>query len=427
MKKYTEMTQQELREEYERLESEYLKYSAEPLKLNMARGKPSPAQLDLSMPMMDVLDAKTALIAEDGTDCRNYGVLTGIPEAKTLFAELLQVASENIIIYGNSSLNIMFDTVSRSVYHGVMGSTPWCRLPKVKWLCVVPGYDRHFKITEYFGFEMINIPMLPTGPDMDMVESYVNNDETVKGIWCVPKYSNPTGNSYSEETVRRLAALKPAAEDFRIYWDNAYAVHHLYDDRQDEIPEILSACAKAGNPDMVYEFASTSKISFPGSGVAVLASSVNNIADIEKSMTVQTIGHDKINQLRHVRFFKNAAGVAEHMRKHADLLRPKFMIVDEILNEELGGLGIGSWTKPNGGYFVSFDSMPGCAKAIFAAAKAAGVQLTGAGAAFPYGIDPDDKNIRIAPSYPTEDEICKAMKLFTLCVKKVSAEKLLNR
>lgn len=427
MKKYTEMTQQELREEYERLESEYLKYSAEPLKLNMARGKPSPAQLDLSMPMMDVLDAKTALIAEDGTDCRNYGVLTGIPEAKALFAELLQVASENIIIYGNSSLNIMFDTVSRSVYHGVMGSTPWCRLPKVKWLCVVPGYDRHFKITEYFGFEMINIPMLPTGPDMDMVESYVNNDETVKGIWCVPKYSNPTGNSYSEETVRRLAALKPAAEDFRIYWDNAYAVHHLYDDRQDEIPEILSACAKAENPDMVYEFASTSKISFPGSGVAVLASSVNNIADIEKSMTVQTIGHDKINQLRHVRFFKNAAGVAEHMRKHADLLRPKFMIVDEILNEELGGLGIGSWTKPNGGYFVSFDSMPGCAKAIFAAAKAAGVQLTGAGAAFPYGIDPDDKNIRIAPSYPTEDEIRKAMKLFTLCVKKVSAEKLLNR
>ncbi len=427
MKKYTEMTQQELREEYESLESEYLKYSAEPLKLNMARGKPSPAQLDLSMPMMDVLDAKTALIAEDGTDCRNYGVLTGIPEAKTLFAELLQVASENIIIYGNSSLNIMFDTVSRSVYHGVMGSTPWCRLPKVKWLCVVPGYDRHFKITEYFGFEMINIPMLPTGPDMDMVESYVNNDETVKGIWCVPKYSNPTGNSYSEETVRRLAALKPAAEDFRIYWDNAYAVHHLYDDRQDEIPEILSACAKAGNPDMVYEFASTSKISFPGSGVAVLASSVNNIADIEKSMTVQTIGHDKINQLRHVRFFKNAAGVAEHMRKHADLLRPKFMIVDEILNEELGGLGIGSWTKPNGGYFVSFDSMPGCAKAIFAAAKAAGVQLTGAGAAFPYGIDPDDKNIRIAPSYPTEDETRKAMKLFTLCVKKVSAEKLLNR
>ncbi len=427
MKKYTEMTMTELKEEYERLQAEFLKYSANPLKLNMARGKPSPAQLDLSMPMMDVLDSKSELISEDGTDCRNYGVLTGIPEARRLFAELLEVESDNVIVYGSSSLNVMFDTVSRSFVHGVMGSEPWCKLPgKVKWLCVVPGYDRHFKVTESFGFELINVPMLPTGPDMDIVEKYVNNDEMVKGIWCVPKYSNPTGNSYSEETVKRLAALKPAAKDFRIYWDNAYAIHHLYDDVQDSLPEMLSACAAAGNPDMVYEFASTSKVTFAGSGVAVLAASKANVADIEKHMNAQTIGYDKINQLRHVRYFKNAAGVMEHMRKHAALLRPKFKIVDDILNEELGELGIGTWTKPNGGYFVSFDSMPGCAKAIVAYAKELGVQLTGAGAAFPYGIDPEDKNIRIAPSYPTEPEIEQAMKLFTLCVKKASAEQLMR-
>ncbi len=427
MKKYTEMTMTELKEEYERLQAEFLKYSANPLKLNMARGKPSPAQLDLSMPMMDVLDSKSELISEDGTDCRNYGVLTGIPEVRRLFAELLEVESDNVIVYGSSSLNVMFDTVSRSFVHGVMGSEPWCKLPgKVKWLCVVPGYDRHFKVTESFGFELINVPMLPTGPDMDIVEKYVNNDEMVKGIWCVPKYSNPTGNSYSEETVKRLAALKPAAKDFRIYWDNAYAIHHLYDDAQDSLPEMLSACAAAGNPDMVYEFASTSKVTFAGSGVAVLAASKANVADIEKHMNAQTIGYDKINQLRHVRYFKNAAGVMEHMRKHAALLRPKFKIVDDILNEELGELGIGTWTKPNGGYFVSFDSMPGCAKAIVAYAKELGVQLTGAGAAFPYGIDPEDKNIRIAPSYPTEPEIEQAMKLFTLCVKKASAEQLMR-
>ncbi len=427
MKKYTEMTMTELKEEYERLQAEFFKYSANPLKLNMARGKPSPAQLDLSMPMMDVLDSKSELISEDGTDCRNYGVLTGIPEARRLFAELLEVESDNVIVYGSSSLNVMFDSVSRSFVHGVMGSEPWCKLPgKVKWLCVVPGYDRHFKVTESFGFELINVPMLPTGPDMDIVEKYVNNDEMVKGIWCVPKYSNPTGNSYSEETVKRLAALKPAAKDFRIYWDNAYAIHHLYDDVQDSLPEMLSACAAAGNPDMVYEFASTSKVTFAGSGVAVLAASKANVADIEKHMNAQTIGYDKINQLRHVRYFKNAAGVMEHMRKHAALLRPKFKIVDDILNEELGELGIGTWTKPNGGYFVSFDSMPGCAKAIVAYAKELGVQLTGAGAAFPYGIDPEDKNIRIAPSYPTEPEIEQAMKLFTLCVKKASAEQLMR-
>ncbi|MDD5833182.1 MAG: aminotransferase [Clostridiales bacterium] len=426
MKKYTEMSKDELREEFERLDKEYKKYSYNPLNLNMARGKPSPAQLDLSMEMMDVLSSKADLKCEDGTDCRNYGILTGIPEAKELFADVMEVNPDNMIIFGNSSLNVMFDCIAHSYSHGVMGSTPWCKLPKVKWLCVVPGYDRHFAITEYFGFEMINVPMLPTGPDMDMVEKLVSEDDAIKGIWCVPKYSNPTGNSYSDETVRRFARLKPAAADFRIYWDNAYTIHHLYDHNQDHLIEILAECKRAGNPDLVYKFASTSKVSFPGSGIAMLAASHNNLADINKQMTIQTIGHDKVNQLRHVRFFKDIHGVVEHMRLHADIIRPKFEAVEEILEQELGELGIGTWTKPNGGYFISFDSLPGCAKAIVSDAKKAGVQLTKAGATFPYGKDPQDSNIRIAPTYPSEEEIRAAMKLFTLCVKRASVRKLLE-
>ena len=426
MKKYTEMTKAELREELDALEQEYKKYSYHPLSLNMARGKPSPEQLDLSMGMMDVLSSKADLKCEDGTDCRNYGVLSGIPEAKELFADVMEVNPNNLIIFGNSSLNVMYDCIARSYSHGVMGSIPWCKLPKVKWLCVVPGYDRHFKITEYFGFEMINVPMLPTGPDMDMVEKLVREDELIKGIWCVPKYSNPTGNSYSDETVRRFARLEPAAPDFRIYWDNAYTIHHLYDHDQDHLIEILAECKRAGNPDLVYKFASTSKVTFPGSGIALLAASQNNLEDINKQMTMQTIGHDKVNQLRHVRFFKDIHGIVEHMRKHADIIRPKFEVVNSVLEEELGGLGIGSWTKPNGGYFVSFDSLPGCAKAIVLAAKKAGVTMTGAGATFPYGKDPSDSNIRIAPTYPSLEEVTAAMKLFTLCVKLVAAQKLLE-
>ncbi len=426
MKKYTEMSTEELREEYERLQKEYKKYSQNPLNLNMARGKPSPAQLDLSMGMMDVLSSSADLKCEDGTDCRNYGVLSGIPEAKALFADMMEVNPDNMIIFGNSSLNVMYDCIARSYSHGVMGSTPWCKLPTVKWLCVVPGYDRHFAITKYFGFEMINIPMLPTGPDMDMVEKLVREDAAIKGIWCVPKYSNPTGNSYSDETVRRFARLKPAAPDFRIYWDNAYTIHHLYDHDQDHLIEILAECKRAGNPDLVYKFASTSKVTFPGSGIALLAASLNNLEDINKQMTMQTIGHDKVNQLRHVRFFKDIHGVVEHMRKHADIIRPKFEIVENTLEQEIGELGIGTWTKPNGGYFISFDSLPGCAKAIVLAAKKAGVTMTGAGATFPYGKDPLDSNIRIAPTYPSEEEIAAAIKLFTLCVKLVSAEKLLK-
>ena len=426
-KKYSDMDVQELQDLLRSLTKEYKEYQYKALNLNMSRGKPSPEQLDLSMGMMDVLNSSADLTCEDGLDCRNYGVLDGIPEAKELLGDIMEVHPDNIIIYGNSSLNVMFDFISRSMTHGVMGSTPWCRLPRVKFLCPVPGYDRHFAITEYFGIEMINVPMLPTGPDMDLVEKLVAEDDSIKGIWCVPKYSNPTGNSYDDETVRRFARLKPAAADFRIYWDNAYTVHHLYDHHQDHLIEILAECKRAGNPDLVYKFASTSKISFPGSGIAACAASLNNLEDIRKQLKFQTIGHDKVNQLRHVRFFKDIHGVVEHMRLHADIMRPKFEAVENIFEEELGGLDIGSWTKPNGGYFISFDSLPGCAKEIVARAKKAGVVLTPAGATYPYGRDPEDRNIRIAPSYPSLEEIETAARLLALCTKLVSAEHILAR
>ena len=427
MKKYTEMTREELEALQAELKAKYKEYQAKDLKLNMPRGKPCVEQLNLSMGMMDVLSASSDLTCDDGTDCRNYGVLDGIHEAKVLLADMMEVGIDNIIIYGNSSLNVMYDTIARSMTHGVMGSTPWAKLDKVKFLCPVPGYDRHFKITEYFGIEMINVPMTENGPDMDMVERLVREDESIKGIWCVPKYSNPQGYSYSNETVRRFARLEPKANDFRIYWDNAYTIHHLYDDKQDELVEILAECKKAGNPDMVYKFASTSKISFPGSGVSVLASSLNNLEDIKKQLAIQTIGHDKVNQLRHVRYFGDINGMKEHMRKHADILRPKFEAVLEILERELGGLDIGTWTKPNGGYFISFDSLEGCAKDIVARCKKAGVEMTGAGATYPYGKDPHDSNIRIAPSYPPISDLVVAAELFALCVKLASIEKLLSK
>ena len=318
----------------------------------------------------------------------------------------------------------MYDCVSSAMLFGIMGSTPWCHLDKVKFLCPVPGYDRHFKITELMGIEMINIPMTENGPDMDMVEKLVSSDSSIKGIWCVPKYSNPQGIVYSDETVKRFAALKPAAKDFRIYWDNAYALHYIYDENI-EIPEILSECAKAGNPDLVYEFCSTSKISFAGGGISAIASSEANLKWISKRMNVETISYDKINQLRHARYFKNGDGLRAHMRKHAEFLRPKFDVVLETLDRELTGLGAGSWMKPMGGYFISFDAVPGCAKAIVNKCKEAGVVLTGAGATYPYGKDPDDSNIRIAPSYPTLEELKQAAELFTLCAKLATVEKLL--
>lgn len=423
---YNDMSKEELLALKESLNKEYAEAKAKGLSLDMSRGKPAAKQLDISLGLLDTINSSSDLKSEDGTDCRNYGVLDGIPEAKKLMADIMGTTPDHVIVYGNASLNIMYDQISRAYTHGILGNTPWCKLDKVKFLCPVPGYDRHFAITERFGIEMINIPMSESGPDMGMVEEYVSKDASVKGIWCVPKYSNPQGYTYSEETVKRMAALKPAAEDFRIFWDNAYVIHDLYDDKKDEIADIISECEKAGNPDMVFEFASTSKVSFPGSGIAALATSANNIADIKKQLTIQTIGHDKLNQLRHVRFFKDINGLKEHMRKHAEFIRPKFEAVEEVFEKELSGLGIGSWTEPNGGYFISFEAMDGCAKAIAAKCKEAGVKLTGAGATFPYGKDPKDSNIRIAPSFPTPEELKQAADLFVLCVKLVSVEKLLE-
>lgn len=426
MTPYSQLDKEELRALKEDLEKQFEAFKERGMKLDMSRGKPSKQQLDLSLGMMDVLNSESDLTSSNGVDCRNYGELSGISDARKLLADMSEVPERNILIYGNSSLNVMFDTVSRAYTHGFMGHTPWCKLDHVKFLCPVPGYDRHFGITEYFGIEMINVPLLETGPDMDMVENLVENDDSIKGIWCVPKYSNPSGISYSDETVRRFARLKPAAPDFRIFWDNAYSIHHLYDDKRDVILELLNECIKAGNPDLVLKFISTSKVTFPGSGLAALAASEANIEDAKKYMSIQTIGHDKLNQLRHVRFFKDMAGMHEHMRKHAEILRPKFEKVDEILTRELGGLEIGTWTKPLGGYFISFDAMEGCAKAIVSKVKEAGLILTGAGATYPYKKDPMDSNIRIAPSFPTVEELEKAAELFALGVKLVSVEKLLG-
>ncbi len=426
MKSYLEMSREELQNELNQLKKEYKKYQAMDLNLDMSRGKPCREQLDLSMGLMDALNSDADLTCEDGTDCRNYGCLTGIEEAKVLIADMMENSPDQIILYGNSSLNVMYDTISRAMTHGVMGNTPWCKLDVVKFLCPVPGYDRHFAITEFFGIEMIPVPMSSIGPDMDMVEKLVAQDESIKGIWCVPKYSNPQGYSYSDETVRRLANLKPAAKDFRIFWDNAYGVHHLYDNNQDNVLEILRECKRAGNPDLAIKFASTSKITFPGSGISALAASPNNLEDIKNQMKYQTISYDKVNQLRHVRFFKDLHGMTEHMKKHAEIIRPKFEIVLDALETNLGGLGIGEWTKPNGGYFISFDTIPGCAKAVVSRAKKAGVTMTGAGATWPYGKDPQDSNIRIAPTYPPVDDLRITAQLFTLCVRLVSAEKLLS-
>lgn len=427
MTSYQEMSREELLQQKAVLEKAYEDAKEKGLKLDMSRGKPSVAQLDMTMGIMSVLDKDTEMKTLDGTDCRNYGMMDGIPEAKQLMADMMGVASaENVMVCGNASLSIMYDTVSRHMTHGVLGNTPWCKLDKVKFLCPVPGYDRHFAITEHFGIEMINVPMTLQGPDMDMVEKLVSEDESIKGIWCIPKYSNPQGITYSQETVKRFAALKPAAEDFRIFWDNAYVIHHLQEDRQEEIPDILRECEKAGNPDLVYEFASTSKVSFAGAGISAMAASKANLEEARRSMTIQTIGHDKVNQLRHVRYFKDLDGLKQQMKRHADIIRPKFEAVLEILDRELGGLGIGSWLRPYGGYFISFDALEGCAKAIVAKCKEAGVVLTGAGATFPYKKDPKDSNIRIAPTFPTPEEMAAAAELFVLCVKLVSIDKILQ-
>lgn len=425
MKKYSEMSVSQLKDILTVLEQEYDEVKASGLTLDMSRGKPSPVQLDLSNRILETLNSDTGCISPSGIDCRNYGNLEGIPEARKLMGDIMGVPAEQVIVFGNASLNIMYDCIANAMLFGVMGHTPWSRLDKVKFLCPVPGYDRHFKITELMGIEMIPIPMTPSGPDMDLVEELVSKDDAIKGIWCVPVYSNPQGIVYSEVTVKRFAALQPAAADFRIYWDNAYAIHPIYEETP-LIPEILQECQLAGNPNLVYEFTSTSKISYAGAGISAMAASTENLDWLKRRMTVQTIGYDKINQLRHVSFFKDLQGVKNHMKLHADILRPKFDAVLSILDEEIKDLGIGQYTKPLGGYFISFETLPGCARKVVAKCKAAGVVLTDAGATFPYGIDPVDTNIRIAPSYPSPDEMKQAAKLFALCVKIVSLNQILT-
>lgn len=427
MTAYQRMNREELLQLKEELEAQYKEAQAKNLSLDMSRGKPAKEQLDLSISMLGLVQSESDVRTAEGLDCRNYGVVDGIMEAKELMGTICDAPADQVIVYGNSSLNVMYDSISRAMTHGVLGSVPWSKLENVKFLCPVPGYDRHFSITEYFGIEMVLIPMTPEGPDMNEVERWVNNDASVKGIWCSPKYSNPQGIVYSDETVRRFARLQPAADDFRIYWDHAYAVHDLYPEEPEYCLNLLDECEKAGNPDLAYVFASTSKITFPGAGVAAFASSKRNIAEVRNQLMHQSIGHDKLNQLRHVKFFKEVEDLTVHMKKHADLLRPKFDLVLDVLHKELDGLEIGQWVSPQGGYFISFDSMPGCAKAIVQKAKDAGVIMTNAGATYPYGLDPNDSNIRIAPSFPTLSELAKAMQIFTLCVKLVSVEKILEQ
>ena len=421
-----DLTREELKLEEQKLRAEFEETKGLGLKLDISRGKPSKEQLALSMDMLDVLNSSSKMISEDGFDTRNYGCLTGIAEGKRLMADLMDVRPEQVIVFDGSSLNIMYDTVQKCMAHGVMGHTPWQKLPEVKFLCPVPGYDRHFAVTEAFGVTMLNVPILEDGPDMDLVEKYVSEDPAIKGIWCVPKYGNPAGTVYSDEVVRRFAALKPAAPDFRIFWDNAYNVHHLDFNDQKQILNILDEAEKAGNPDIVYVFGSFSKITFPGSSVSGLASSKANLEDIAGNMKYQTIGHNKIMQLMHARYFPNREAIDTHMKKHAAIMKPKFDAVEEILTEELGGLGIAGWSHPAGGYFVSFNTMEGCAKKVVAMMKEAGVTMTGAGATYPYHKDPEDRNIRIAPSFATLEEVREAIRIFAKVVKLASVEKLLG-
>lgn len=424
MNKYLHMSLEELQNEFQAVRAQYKDMAAQGLNLDMSRGKPGADQLELSMGMLDILSQK-GIKSANGTDTRNYGLLDGLTETKELFAGLLGIPASQVIVGGNSSLNLMYDAVARAMSFGICGSAPWSKLDRIKFLCPVPGYDRHFAICELFGIDMINIPMSADGPDMDMVRRLVESDDEIKGIWCVPMYSNPSGVTYSDETVKAFAALKPKASDFRIFWDNAYCVHHLTD-TPDTVLNIFEECEKAGNPDMVFGFASTSKISFSGSGIAVIAASPKNVADIKRIMTIQTIGHDKMNQLRHSLFFKDTNAVAEHMKKHRAILEPKFQAVFDALEQEISPLGIGEYNTPRGGYFVSFDTLPGCAKRVYTLCKEAGVTLTGAGASFPYGVDPEDRNIRLAPTFPPVAELQTAMKLFCICVRMASLEKLIR-
>ena len=418
-KEWKNFSQEQLQACRAELEQEYAGYVKQNLKLNMSRGKPAGTQLDLCNGALETLSSYTTA---DGLDARNYGVLDGVPEVKKLFSDLLGIPAEKIIVGGNSSLNLMYDTMVRCLLFGTRGNVPWSKLGKVKFLCPAPGYDRHFAICEELGIEMITVPMLEDGPDMDLVEKLAAEDDSVKGIWCVPLYSNPQGICYSPKTVERLGAMK-AAPDFRIFWDNAYGVHHIYS--EEKLADIFAACEKGGYPDRVFYFFSTSKITFPGAGVAIMAASPDNVAEIKKHMGIQTIGYDKLNQLRTLQFLKNADGVRAHMRKMAAELKPKFDIVLNTLQSELGGTGLAQWTSPKGGYFVAIDTLDNCAKATLELAKQAGVTMTGAGATFPYHRDPRDRNIRIAPTYPTADELQTAIRLFCVCVKLAGVRKLI--
>lgn len=425
MKKYAELTKEELQNEYDKIVSEYEKYKSLGLKLDLSRGKPNSDQLDISLPLLSEARPREKCFSINGVDCRNYGVLDGIPEMKQLFADMLGIKTEYITVGGNSSLQLMYDTLARAMLFGVLGSRrPWCKEPIKKWICVTPGYDRHFKMTELFGFELISVPMTPTGPDMNMVETIVK-DPTVKGIWCVPKYSNPTGNTYSDETVRRLASMECAAPDFRIMWDNAYAVHDLTEDG-DQLLDIFTEAEKCGTLDRIFYFTSTSKITFPGGGVSMFAASPANLKQIEQFLGVQTIGYDKLNQLRHTTYFKDKEAVHRHMMILADFIGRKFDITLNSLSE-LEGLGIAEWNKPRGGYFVSLDVLPGTAKRVYQLMGDAGVTLTAVGATYPYGIDPEDKNLRIAPTYPADEEVKVATKILVLTVKLAALEMYLKK
>ena len=422
--RYQEMSQRELQREYRKLSAAYREMEQQGLHLDLSRGKPSPEQLELSRKMLDEVNSGSVLDSVDGTDCRNYGGLDGIPEAKALLAGMVGCRPEQVIVGGNSSLTLMFDILSHAMIDGLLGGTPWCQVPNRKFLCPVPGYDRHFAMTEHFGFELVPVPMLADGPDMTLVERLVREDASIKGIWCVPKYQNPTGVVFSHEVLERFANLKPAAKDFRIFWDNAYCVHDLYPDEAEPLPDILSLCEQAGSPDLVYEFCSTSKAAFPGAGISGVAASAANLIELRRVWKFATIGPDKLNQLRQARFFRNTAGLKVHMARHAELLRPKFERVEAILKEDLARSGAGSWTEPKGGYFISFDTLPGCAARTVELCKKAGVKFTPAGATWPCGRDPEDRNIRLAPSYASMEEIEAAVHLFTICVRLAALESL---
>lgn len=429
MKPYIEMTGEELASELKDQMAVYDGFCAKNLSLDMARGKPSASQLDLSTPMLSILKDAQDCMDENGLDCRNYGVIDGIPEAKRLMASLLDASPEQTIVFGNSSLTVMHDTIVRCLDFGCLGSMPWSNYDSIKWICPVPGYDRHFAILEQFGIDMVSVQMGSDGPDMDEVERLVSADASIKGIWCVPKYSNPSGIIYSDETVKRLASMECAAEDFRIFWDNAYCVHSLTPEaaQHDTLSDIGKACNEAGNPDRYFKFASTSKITFPGAGISAFSASPENIAETKKLVNAQMIGQDKLNQLRHVRFLPDMDAVAAHMQLQADIIRPKFQLVQEKLHNSLDGLGVAEWSNPRGGYFVSFDGLEGTAKRTVGLAKSAGVTLTGAGATWPYGNDPRDSNIRIAPTMPPIEDLDAALDVFTCCVKVAALERLCGK